>query len=115
MTHITKKVKRQLSQSLFLKSAGTFWGIDLTGLAMGTSLGFFFMTFQPIDTGAPWICMRCAIDGLMGGVESAKSRVRVWYANAGTVTIVNEDMKQLSPQGDKPPLPASEAHVRRLI
>jgi len=53
MTHITKKVKRQLSQSLFLKSAGTFCGIGLTGLATGISRGFFFMNFQPIDTGVP--------------------------------------------------------------
>src|SRR5437016_11388795 len=68
MTHITRKVKRQLNQSLFLKSGGTggageagpFWAVALVGFATAVSLGLFFMKSHPIDTGALWICMNAA-------------------------------------------------------
>src|SRR5437016_1296218 len=68
MTHITRKVKRQLNQSPFLKSGGTsdagvagaFWAVGLVGFATVASFGFFFMNLHPIDTGAPWICMDAA-------------------------------------------------------
>src|SRR5438552_11415837 len=68
MTHITRKVKRQLNQSLFLKRGGTggaggagpFWPVALVGFATAVSLGLFFMKSHPIDTGALWICMNAA-------------------------------------------------------